>query len=245
MANSHIALHLAVTIDATNNKLDYDIAGAAVVTIDSGTYDHMGDVLANLETKLQAVDATFSVVIDSVGKPTIARGAGSFDLPFSSGANAASSCGATIGFAVADLASAASYTADYQHTLAFYAERPPLFDSKDRPLVIGPATFVSNDGSAERTTYGTQTWRRVDLAVMHKTKFFFSDADTNEDFETFWKEAAAGTELTLFTDTEAYPFTEAGQYVLQQGQNQSLLGIARLSPGVEYYGPIEMVLVKQ
>jgi len=254
MANDHIALHRQVTIDSSNKYLDYDLGGgAASVTMDEATYDHMGDVCANLETKLQAVDGTFTVTIDTEGKVTIAR-TGNFDLLWFSGSHGSNimgvgtddHCGTVLGFDdSADDSGAATYTSDDQHTLAWYAEKAPLFDSKDRPFEIGPATFIPNDGDAERTNTGSQTRRRVDLVQIQAAKFLDADSPTNEDFETLWIAIANGEEFTLFTDTSSYPFTEAGQYKLIVGKDATLLDVARLSPCAEFYGPIEMFMIKQ
>ena len=56
-----------ITIDSTNDVLGYGLGGAQTADIADGTYDSILEVLAELEDKLQAVDATFAVTVSANG----------------------------------------------------------------------------------------------------------------------------------------------------------------------------------
>jgi len=106
-----------VEISAANNKLDFeDDDGAVVATIASGIYKTPQALAAAIQTAMRAVQSneTATVTYSTVtGKFTISCTGVKLELHWQSGANAANSIGATIGFSVAaDDTAAVTYTAD-------------------------------------------------------------------------------------------------------------------------------------
>jgi hypothetical protein len=114
-------------VDATNNKLDFDIGGSELTaTIGSATYTDMGDTQADAGSLCKAIyDAivaaeavgTYTVVHDGA-KMTITRSAGELNLLWKTGTNGADGTDVHIGTLVgysdlADDTGALTYTADY------------------------------------------------------------------------------------------------------------------------------------
>jgi hypothetical protein len=125
-----------ITIDATNNFLDFDDGGGQEnAELDQKTYKDPHELAAQIQAKMDALTADNITVTynDDDGKYTIATDGGTLSLLWSTGTNTATSVGATIGFDVAaDDTAATSYEGDGAIDLT----RPftPQFDDAD-PLV--------------------------------------------------------------------------------------------------------------
>lgn len=248
MANNRTALLLQVVIDSTNKYIDINIgAGEVNLSIAESTYDSMYDVVVALDAALSAHDASLSATIDEDGSVIIAY-SGSFSVLWKTGTNGSDNTDYHIGTLCgfddsADDTGASSYTSDNQHMYGYYHAYQLAEDSYDRPKVIGPATFVTNNGTASRVTWGTQTRRNIKLEYIKDDRFFTSDADTNEAFEDFWEEASAGTPFTFFSDTELW--TDEGNYTLLAEDNEDMIkGSPRVGPGDPYYSR-SLTMVKQ
>lgn len=108
-----------ITITAgTNDDIDLTegTTGAAVATLTAGVYTTGAALATEAQTKINAAatDNTYTVTYSaSTGKLTIARATGTdtIDFPWITGANAATSAAAALGF-TADDAGATTYTAD-------------------------------------------------------------------------------------------------------------------------------------
>lgn len=104
-------------VNSTNNKIDIkEPSGGttAVATISSGTYTS-STLTAELKTRLEAAGAAATIYTISfsttTGKYTIA-GDTTFDLLFSTGANASTSIREVLGFNATDKTGASSYVSD-------------------------------------------------------------------------------------------------------------------------------------
>lgn len=222
--------------------IDVDIgAGEETATIAAGYYDSMIDFVAAVEAALILLDATFVAVIGdgaSQGKPIISR-TGSFDILWNTGTNAAESIGLLLGFDVtADDTGAASYTADHQHQHGWYSPIGPASDSYDRPQSMGPAPFVAMSSRLERISWATHYIREWKFQTIPADLFFESDADLNEDFETFWIKIAEGWPFHVFEDLDQAStlWVDLGQYALETDENPDLLAnVPRLDPGTAFY----------
>jgi len=255
MANGLPAFLLQVEVTSANKWLDfiYDITTYAVL-ITTGTYDDMRAVAAAFEAAMdiaEPIPAPWSVTIDINGKVNFAHSGGpivTFNLLWKTGVhgsdNADDHCGDLFGYddSANDIGSP-SYVADYQHQLGWYSDHGPTFDSRDRARRIGPATFTAVSGKSTRTTFATHYPRRVDLAWITKEKFWPAFSALNEDFETWWIEAASGTPFAFYSSTDTW--VDEGNFVLVQTEDEDLLDqVPRLSPGEERYS-ITLRMIKQ
>jgi len=102
-----------------NDAIDFNEGGAEInSTLDSGVYT-ANDLATEIDTQLTADGAgTYTVTYNAVTmKFTIVKSAGTFQLLWSTGANAANNVGDLLGFAVsADDTGALTYTSDYERS---------------------------------------------------------------------------------------------------------------------------------
>lgn len=109
-----------ITIDTTNNKLDFDIGGSQLhATIASASYPigltqaDAGSLCKAIKDALASADGTGTYTVTysrTTKKFTITRSAGTLNLKFATGTNVATSIAATLGFAATDLTGALTYT---------------------------------------------------------------------------------------------------------------------------------------
>ena len=113
-----------ITIDANSTTFgfEYPISTSQTVDIDVGTYDTILEVLGNLEDKLQAVNANFSVEINLLaniyGNITITRTGGDWAEDWTS---TDASLRVLLGFTGAETVSTSYMTATRRHRSGFYS----------------------------------------------------------------------------------------------------------------------------
>ena len=254
MANGLPAFQLQVVTEAnTNDWLDfiYNVTTYAV-QIPAGTGDDMRAMSAKLAAKMNiaaAAGAPWLITFGTDGKVTITPTVtNTFSLLWKTGVhgsdNADDHCGTLLGFSdAADDTGALTYTSDNQHQRGWYSEHGLPFDSRDRARRMGPATFTAVSDKSTRTTFATHYARRIDIAWITKERFYPAFADTNEDFTTWWIEAASGTPFTFYSSTDTW--VDEGNFVLLAQENEDLLDqVARRSPGEELYS-LTLRMIKQ
>jgi hypothetical protein len=222
--------------------IDVDIGGGEVnASVAAGYYDTMFDFISALETSLQVVDATFAVIIENaadIGHVRISR-TGSYSILWNTGTNTANNVGELLGFDTsADDTGAATYLSDNQHQHGWYSPVGPSSDSYDRPQSMGPGSFVGMSSRIERVSWATHFIREIKFNNVEIEKLLASDADLNEDLETFWIGIAEAWPFDIFSSLElvAASWVDEGQYALEVDENPDLLaGVPRLSPGSAYY----------
>jgi hypothetical protein len=251
--NPTFAFLTQVTIDSTNKWIEVDIgAGDVPISITEQDYDDVIAVAAALQAALIAgAHASFTVAVGATGTVTIAR-TGNFTISWKTGVhgsdNADDHIGDVLGFSDAadDNGGNATFDSDNQHMYGWYAEDPHnklFFDSKDRKLRVGPATFIAVSGRATRTTLATQVRRRIDVMGVTPEKFYSAEADTNEDFETWWLDTSSAKPFIYYSNTTLW--TNQGKFCLIVKQNEDLLEqVPRLTPAAEYYS-FSMNVVEQ
>lgn len=147
-----------IEILATNNYLDFlDDATTRAVTVAAKLYKDPNDLASAIQTAMNALGSAnvFTVTYSSsTGKFTIASDGATFELHWNTGAHAANSMGAALGFSlVADDTGALSYVADSVITLA--APYNPSYDTA-QPLVA-KSTEVMLGGEDDTACFGAQS----------------------------------------------------------------------------------------
>lgn len=226
-----------------DKHIDVDIgAGEVTATIAAGTYNTIFDLIAEAETQLKILHATFTVVLNNganLGHTTIAR-TGNFTIKWLTGTNTLTSLGPWLGFDITadDNGGAASFLSDNRHQFGWYDPVGPDSDSYDRKQSMGPRSFVAMSSSVSRTTYARHHIREIAFQWIPSEYFFESDAATNEAYELWWIDAAEGLPFHIFSDLDLAPgsWTDQGQYALEVDENDDLLdGVPRLAPGSPFY----------
>lgn len=132
----------------SNDDLDFSDSTPTTyaVQLEAKAYRTAHELAAEIETKMNASASsdTFTVTYsDTTGKFTLASDATPFSLLWNTGANTATSVGATIGFAVAaDDTGAGTYTGD--NALSFSPSVTPSFDGEDAIVVKGGSLFIGD-----------------------------------------------------------------------------------------------------
>jgi len=246
MSCANPALLCEVVIDDTNKFLDvnYDGGGESNLTLTTGTYANMVDLIAEVETQLDTVNASFNAFIQSAGKVRIEHPTKTFVLLWKTGVhgsdNTDTHCGTLLGWDdSADTSAASSIPATNQHMYGWYPEKPPREDTDDRPWIRGAPTFVAVSGEASRCTWAVHTKRRLDFLNIPDDKFLDADSAANESFEEFFEVAFRGTPFSIFqisgTDNSD-SWTDEGEWVvIEDGDSDMTQGYPRFSPGAAYY----------
>jgi hypothetical protein len=216
-----------VTIDSTNQTFGFDQGGAQTVDITAGEYDSILEVLAELETQLQTVDATFAVTVSSAGFVTITcqtawteNWATTDDaLETLLGLDSSSD-------GVADLNGIYMLAASLRHQAAFY---PPVGAawSCDRRRRQAREQDTADGGMIQYVSSSEHRWRQVsmDLMTYESVEAGGSAADgaggtidwTDITIYNFWTYCAdGGREFRFYPDrangTVASPGTEGTEY---------------------------------
>lgn len=233
---------LEIVLDE-DKHIDVDLgSGEVTATIAAGTYDTIFDLIAEAETQLETLDATFDVVLLtglSLGRVSIGR-TGTYTIKWATGTNTATSLGSYLGFDTsADDSGAATYTSDNVNPNSWFSPHGPAFDSYDRKQSMGPRTFVALSSKTKRSSFARHQIRQVNFETLEPEVFFESDASTNEAFETYWELMAEGTPFNVYTDVDQNPatsWTDQGQYGLEVEENANMLdNVPRLDPGSAFY----------
>lgn len=150
-----------VVIAAANDKLDFDEgAGELTGTLTAGTYDATS-LAAEIKTQLDAAGAdVYTVTHDATsGKFTLASDGSTFTLRWSTGTNAATSIGTSIGFDVnSNDTGLLSYTADFA---AWHTEEWIKFDlgsSKSVSMVMVVDHNIQTTGVLRIEMNDTDVW---------------------------------------------------------------------------------------
>lgn len=138
-----------ITITATSKYLNLtDDTGTFAVSVAEGIYKTpvvLADALSTAlnDASTETYDVTYS---HSTGKFTISSGSTVLTLKWSTGANAANSIGAKLGFLVAsDDTGALTYTSD--NALVLDAPYTPVYDSADSIVIKGAELFVGGSSN--------------------------------------------------------------------------------------------------
>jgi len=243
----NFALLTQITIDDTNKWIDinYNGGGEENISLTTGDYDNMFDLVVEIETKLAAAHATMVARLEYNGYINLSSD-DSFIIMWKTGThgsdNADTHFGSIIGHSdAADTSNLEEHTGDSQHMYGWYPAKLPREDSEDRPWLRGPETFVAVSGEASRTTWATHSKRRIEYINIPDTLFLESESATNASFEAFWKVAWAGTPFTIYEldgthDHDFGNWTDRGNYVVLASADDDMLGgFARFSPGSAYY----------
>lgn len=259
MANGLMAYLLQITIDATNKYIDFHWDGSDYSTaITEGVYADIHAVLAALVAEM---DIATSGGSDFASNSAVIINAGNIGhvhiedleqedvrLYWKTGINGSDNMDRHIGTVLgfddsADDTGEFEYDADWQHMHGFYDIVGPQFDSRSRKQKIGPGTFESVSGKCTRTVVADHVVRKTEHAWIAKERMFAEFADPNEDYETWWDEAAGAVPFKIYSDTDDW--TDEGTWCLLQSADEDMLdGIPRLAPGAEYYS-ITMRLKQQ
>lgn len=127
-----------ITITASSNDaLDFnDGGGEENVTLTAKTYNNPHELAREIENKMNdltgdTITVTYS---DTTGKYTIASSGGTLSLLWNTGTNTATTCGGSIGFAVAaDDTGATTYTGD--NAITYSPSVTPSYDGQDSVMV--------------------------------------------------------------------------------------------------------------
>ncbi|MEY3882116.1 MAG: hypothetical protein RIQ94_2912 [Pseudomonadota bacterium] len=136
-------LYNPIIITATSKYIDFtDDQGVQVAIVPTMTYANPIQLASAIKLALEGASIeTFNVVYDNVlGKFTISSGSTVFSLLFSSGTNVANSINTKIGFAVADLTAAITYTSATEQV--YIAPYTPVYDTADSIVIKGAELFV-------------------------------------------------------------------------------------------------------
>ena len=137
----------------SNDKLDFSDSNPTTyaVTLEAKAYKTAHQLATEIQTKMNATASgdTYTVTYsNTTGKFTIASDATPFSLLWNTGTNTATSCGTTIGFAVAaDDTSAQTYTSD--NAITFSPSVTPAYDDQDSIIVKGGELLI---GDFDETT---------------------------------------------------------------------------------------------
>ena len=219
-----------VTIDASNDRLDFNEAGVGnlIATLTQGDFYLRGgaplatDMANNVAAAMNAapgVTNTYTVTIADNGTVAIARSAGAanFSLLWATGAGGESGAiGAILGFDVtADDGPGTSFASDAQHRYGWYPEKP-LLDGRRKmeTAVAGAARSMGTQQYAQEWATDWRTTLRIDFVPAAKVRSrdidgTFVDATAiNESFAgsalTFYENARQGTRFEVHPDTTSH-----------------------------------------
>jgi len=199
-----------ITIDATNNKINFKEDGGAelTATLTSGDYRDIigadttnGSLAKEIKTQLEDAGAgTYTVTVSDDGVYAIAvSGAKSaVQLLWSTGLNAATSPRYLLGWTAADTSSAASLTATYQHYHGVYSSDGGPDQQRDTSLWrskrLAPMRRA-NSGKMARWPIGS-TQEYMDLTIgflpLAKTRAATTSYDAYKSLEDLFDYLMAG-----------------------------------------------------
>lgn len=247
MATTH-AMLLQVVIDSTNKWLDVNSVGGGdeSVSITEGTYTSIIAALTALETALQGLGgdwAATTVALHHTGSTTgLVKFTGTpatGGIEWKTGAHGSDNLdthiGTVCGFVdTSDDTGATSHTGTYQHMYGWYAPHGPAYDSQDMPDVEGPEPVRAASGLVRRITNPNDLDDRVmRWEAIYKDHWHPDDSATNEDFVTWWREAARGTSFRYYTAVETP--TLAGTFAMITPVNKLSGAMTREGPGAPYF----------
>ncbi len=229
-----------ITIDATNNKLDFNRGGVKVATIASADYATPEALATQVDTKLTDADGAtaWTVTVSVLGFVTIAAD-DDFNLLFNTGANKLVSVHHVLGFSEADYISAATYTGTYQHQNGFYfgENGPDLeFDSREQPEIESPQD-ASLSGIVTERPFG-------DFRYVREMRVNFSDED--HTYETtdlamswtdLWKHCRGGNSKYITYAADASdPSTSTNYHLVPEEDPEAAFRPDQVDPAVEMWG---------
>ena len=213
-----------VTIDASNDRLEFDEGGGALgAVLTQGDFYLRGggaagsDLAANIAAAMSLAGAnTYTVTISDNGTVTIARSAGALNFTLhwlTDGTNETGRIGAILGFDVtADDGPGTSFASDGQHRYGWYPEKP-LLDGRRviQTAVAGGARSMGNQQYAQEWATDWRTTLRIDFVPAVKVRnrdidgTFVDAAAINESFSgaglRFYETARTGARFEVHPDT--------------------------------------------
>ncbi len=207
MANGLYGFQSQIEITDNNKWLDYGLFpfyAEVSVSIATGVYDNMKDVLTALDTALTVA----TVSLSSSGVVSLYRSLGFWQIFWKTGThgsdNADNHIGTVLGFDdSADSGTGYTKASDYQHQCGWYPGVLPFADYGDRPVLIGGQPHSSWGGHVRRITNGTtQHTRNIEWGLLPRAKVLRKHASTNESLESFWSYIARGRAFDIFVDTD-------------------------------------------
>lgn len=224
------ALLLAVTIDATNNKLYVRITPAGsdtTVTLTNGTYFHVfdNDITSSLPAQIQSqlYGASQGIRVRIVEGRYVFTNAAGATFQLNTGAN---SVYAELGIKASQLGATAAVTltAAYQHQNGWYGDNEGcLSNFIERGNIYETVSKQSISISGEVVTryYNILQSRNISLRFLGKAKTYaygataYGDVTTlnrttgvNESFELFYRKAIQGTRFRFYRDYNMIPIAK-------------------------------------
>jgi len=185
-----------LTIDATNNKLNFREAGDVadrIGTIASATYYSMDTLLAAIKSAMDAVSAVadpwFLTLDDSTGLVFFSSSNGTdFTIKFT----AANNPYTELGFFAVDYASTADVvTAPYQHKNGWYPHTAVKKDTRNMFEEPNSVTTISVNGNSKSIQETTLTVRELEFHFLDKEWVFMADEGSttyvNRAMERWWR----------------------------------------------------------
>lgn len=177
-----------LTIDATNNKVDYRLAADVAdrtATIASATYLSIDLFIVALKAAMDAVGGgvTFTITADdSTGVLTfVASGGTSFTLRFGSGVSGALQPYLLLGFFALNTASTGlTLTAPKQHGNGWYAPTAIQRDSRNVTEAANDVVTVTVAGQSKSISETRLTVRTVQFHFLDPAYTFIADEGTND-----------------------------------------------------------------
>ena len=180
-------------IDGTNGVM----ATPFTATLTPGIYYSVDSLLTEVVAALMAAapDAWTATVNDLTGIVTIANGGTTFEILFSTGANAATSVRYLLGFVPADYDAAfVSVVAPYQHANGWYSPTPFKFDSRNHGEEPNTVITLAESGKIKVVREPELTFRIVDFHFLPAAKTFIADQVSptygHEAIQNWWRDGA-------------------------------------------------------
>lgn len=238
MANNIPMFSTSIVIDETNKYIPMDLGDAVIA---EGTYDSAYDLVVAAQTALQVIDGTFTCVLGSDGKVTIAR-TGTFSI-YWKGDNPHGSdfdddhAGTVLGYDdSANDTGASSYTSDWVAQCVWIPGVRPYSDTYDRPRKMGPATFVATSGLSSRTVVASHTIREMEFRHIPIEVFLEAESSIRGTYEEWWEAAASGTPFVMYESSDDVPASTQGSYGLVVTKDADMIkGHPRLAAGTALY----------
>ena len=238
MANNIPVFSSSIVIDETNKYIPMDLGDAVIA---EGTYDSAYDLVVATQTALQVIDGTFTCVLGTDGKVTIAR-TGTFSI-YWKGDNPHGSdfdddhAGTVLGYDdSANDTGASSYTSDWVIQGVWIPGVRPYADSYDRPRQVGPTSFTSVSGRTSRSVMATQTVRDIEFRFVPIEVFLEAESTIRGTYEEWWGYAAGGLPFTLYEHSDEVPASTQGSYGLEVKKDADMIsGHPRHSSGSPLY----------
>jgi hypothetical protein len=247
------AIAWPVTITAgSNDAIDIKEDGGAEqnLTLTAGSYQPLGsDTTAGTLAKAikdtlggAAGNGTYTVTISVTGLITIAvSGAVSaVQLLFGTGTNRATSCRYVTGFGAADTSSAASVsgTAQLHGVFLCMSGGPDLADDTEDRANIQTSQHIAADGTVIERPFGSHRYTRdIQIAMVPRARMF-KTTNLQQSIEDLYEYVRGGnSRYVRFYSDVTVPATYTSYHLApSDGEQDSLAGWRRHSPGVELWG---------